>query len=426
MARKKYDFVENFIDPNTGQLVENTGSPSYKSTHWGPRLLHRIARIRYEEQTIRQKKTEIDGEGNTIDIGEETITLLIAKKGEEGGWIESTANLAQAGDCWVSGSAIVCDGGYVSGDVRLSGSVQVGEYAKVTDKAQVSGSVIVGGNAYIYKDAKVSGSNRVACYGHCLVAGTVSGSSTVHGNAVIHSSGQVSGNAEVYGTSHIYGQVGGTAIVCGGATVYGTVSGASEIGGASVIGKKGNANGARVGGGVLLEGNASVAKIEAGIPVIGKSGNIGADATISGNAFLGGQMSSGGYLLGNSSVVGKSSSIGGDAEISGNALIAEGGSVKSGCLVSNNVRIMGTLEGANACGNVSVAKEGSGSEDMAANGTVGPSGNGGATMNAVLVGNGTAEGNQVFEQSDDKRPEPTEEGEPSAAVVCKVDPGEGS
>ena len=73
--------------------------------------------------------------------------------GDVGGFVESEGNLSQGGDCWVYGSARVCD------SARVYGS------ARVCDSALVSGS------------ARVYGSARVKRQDHVLTLGPVGGHS---------------------------------------------------------------------------------------------------------------------------------------------------------------------------------------------------------------------------------------------------------
>ena len=56
MARKKFKFVEMFIDPQTGAPFEDTGSPKWiepKCKEFSPFMGHQIAKIEYEEKTVK-------------------------------------------------------------------------------------------------------------------------------------------------------------------------------------------------------------------------------------------------------------------------------------------------------------------------------------------------------------------------------------
>lgn len=90
---------------------------------------------------------------------------------DEGGWIESEANLSQNGDCWVGGDACVF------GDAVVKDNAFVGEYAVVKGNAVVCGDsevtdyAKVGGEAVVSEDASVTCDARV--YAHVTLAGKV-------------------------------------------------------------------------------------------------------------------------------------------------------------------------------------------------------------------------------------------------------------
>ena len=69
--------------------------------------------------------------------------FLNIKKGDLGGWIEKESNLSHRGDCWVSGSAMVCDNAQVSGCAWVSGNARVFGNARVSGNDWVSGSAII-------------------------------------------------------------------------------------------------------------------------------------------------------------------------------------------------------------------------------------------------------------------------------------------
>lgn len=77
------------------------------------------------------------------------------KKGEQGGFVQSEANLSQVGDCWVDGNACVF------GDAKVSEDAWVFDDAKVYGTARISGSAQVCENAKVYGDAEVSGEELV-------------------------------------------------------------------------------------------------------------------------------------------------------------------------------------------------------------------------------------------------------------------------
>lgn len=183
MARKKFKFVEMFINPETGAPFEDTGSPKLITPKHFPAFVgHQIARIKYEEKEITDEQYTV-GKGGTVTKGEsKTRIILIEKMGTKGGWLEQTSNLSQDGDCWVGPNGIVCGNGFVCDNVVLS-SGEVGDNAKVGGDAVISGAVGIGGNAYVYGKAKISGGGRVAVKGTARVEGKVDGNAIVDGSA---------------------------------------------------------------------------------------------------------------------------------------------------------------------------------------------------------------------------------------------------
>ena len=91
-----------------------------------------------------------------IDFGD-------VKKGEVGGYIQHSKNLAQCGNCWVHNNAQVYDEAVVYGDAQVYGNAKVYDEASIINNAQVYGDakvygcVYIRGNAQKYDDAKMYG-----------------------------------------------------------------------------------------------------------------------------------------------------------------------------------------------------------------------------------------------------------------------------
>ena len=270
MARKKFKFVEMFINPDTGAPFEDTGSPKLiEPKHFKAFIGHQIARIEYEEKVITDIQYKV-GKGGSVTKGEERKrTILIEKMGEKGGWLEQTSNLSQDGDCWVGTNGIVCGNGFVCDNVVLS-SGEVGDNAKVGGEATISGDVGIGGNAYVYGKAKISGSGRIAVKGTARVEGKVDGNAIVDGSAYVGEGATIKGNAHVTGNAKVIsGTVEGKAKLSGNAFVKCGVKSDAEIKangsameGASVDGGKIEANGS-------LKGSSEKCIIGGGAVVVG-------------------------------------------------------------------------------------------------------------------------------------------------------------
>ena len=163
MAIKKFRFIEDFLDPKTGQPKETLDSPKYIETkNFGKRLLHKIARCEYEE------KTE-DGE-----------TFLIENMGELGGWIEQESNLSQSGGSWVKPNAIVCMNASVSDDAVIE-SGEVGDSARVKDSSVVREGACIKERSLLIGDAEVAG--NVVVGGISVVSCKLDGDSKIGGRA---------------------------------------------------------------------------------------------------------------------------------------------------------------------------------------------------------------------------------------------------
>lgn len=135
------------------------------------------------------------------------------KEGDLGGFVESSSNLSQRGQCWVGGDAKVFDSATVTGD------------AQVYEDAGVCGNVIVEGSASVYGSARL--------WDHAIVGGRarVFGIADVFGSVIIRDSAQVydrarvseraaiQDSAKVYGSAYVTGnaRVNGLVSVCGSA-----------------------------------------------------------------------------------------------------------------------------------------------------------------------------------------------------------------
>lgn len=121
----------------------------------------------------------------TITTGSFPKEMLIAAKGDLGGWIATEHNLSSDLGCWVAD------------DAKVYGK------ARVSDWAQVSGNAVVSQKAKISIYASVSGNAKVAG------SATISDRAQVSDNAVVREDAKVSGDARVIGTT----ELGGTAYV---------------------------------------------------------------------------------------------------------------------------------------------------------------------------------------------------------------------
>ena len=156
-----------------------------------------------------QRKYEYTGE--TKVVSGRTLRQIRAtrnvgrwtKTGDVGGWIESDANLAHEGECWVAGDA------RVAGNARVFGDAWVGEQAHISGHARVGGLANVGHHARIYGSAIVLGRTIVDGYSHIYGDAQVGGNSGVGGDARgatwIGFRSRVHGKARVPQGAHVRG-----------------------------------------------------------------------------------------------------------------------------------------------------------------------------------------------------------------------------
>ncbi|WP_420639781.1 hypothetical protein [Candidatus Poriferisocius sp.] len=81
--------------------------------------------------------------------------VLVAQRGDLGGWVEGEEDLSVEGSAWVGGDAKVFGGARVEGDALVTGFAEVSDGAVVRDRAQVSGHAKVFGAAQVSDQARV-------------------------------------------------------------------------------------------------------------------------------------------------------------------------------------------------------------------------------------------------------------------------------
>lgn len=133
----------------------------------------------------------------------------LVKAGDLGGYIQSTANLSQNGNCWVFNDAKVYDNATVDENALIFNNAQI------YDEAIVTGEASIWDNAQIYDEARVGG--NVSVYGNVQIydEAQVYRGAVISDNAKICDSATVSGRASVYGSARI----GGESFIKGDATI---------------------------------------------------------------------------------------------------------------------------------------------------------------------------------------------------------------
>ena len=115
------------------------------------------------------------------------------KAGYFGGFVESTSNLAQNGNCWIYPSAMAYGSSVVYENAKLKDAAIVCDMAQIGGNAIIADRSNVGERASVYGDAKMLGDSRA--YGAC----------EIFGNAKIMDRSRVLQNAWVYGDVEVRG-----------------------------------------------------------------------------------------------------------------------------------------------------------------------------------------------------------------------------
>lgn len=141
---------------------------------------------------------------DTIQVGEKTLYRIRAlrdfgdvKCNDNGGFVESEANLSQSGNCWVYHNAMVYGKAIIDGNAKIKENASIYGNAKVSDSAIVAGNSSVFQNAFVYDESVIDGLSSV--YGNAQVFGKVQiiGQSKVHDDAWVYGDLVISGYANI-------------------------------------------------------------------------------------------------------------------------------------------------------------------------------------------------------------------------------------
>ncbi|WP_420639780.1 hypothetical protein [Candidatus Poriferisocius sp.] len=141
--------------------------------------------------------------------------VLVARRGDLGGWVEGEGNLSAGGSAWIAGDAKVFDDARVEDDALVTGFAEVSDGAVVRDRAFVSGEAKVFGGAQVSDDAQVVDA-AVVCVG-----------AEVFGNALVGDEAVVCGRVPRAFSPAAWGGAGKGAKT---ARMVGWVQGWSEVG----------------------------------------------------------------------------------------------------------------------------------------------------------------------------------------------------
>lgn len=88
------------------------------------------------------------------------------KRGDIGGWIQTTDNLSQEGECWIHHDARVLGNARVTGDCRISDYAEISGNARVSGFSLIEHCAVVTDNAVLEGVVRLSGYSRVFGHAH--------------------------------------------------------------------------------------------------------------------------------------------------------------------------------------------------------------------------------------------------------------------
>lgn len=124
-----------------------------------------------------------------VDIPEHHV-----KKGDAGGYVESSFNLSHEGSAWVEKDAVVFE------KASIAGSALISDEAIVRGSAHVFENAFVGGKSKIYENARIQGSVQI------LENSTIFGGAELYDNVEVWGNADIAGNVKLRGQARIYGK----------------------------------------------------------------------------------------------------------------------------------------------------------------------------------------------------------------------------
>ena len=170
--------------------------------YWSATLLLAATLFASVEASAAAGRYELVTSDTKVEDGHKLTRVRLVSNGTLGGYIESEANLSQAGSCFLDDQSRAYGKARITDDAQLHGLAK--DSARLSGRGKVFGAIY--GNGQVKDDAVVNG--------QVYDNGIVKGSATVHG--------QVFGNAKVEDHAQVYGTVSGNVVISGAETIYGT------------------------------------------------------------------------------------------------------------------------------------------------------------------------------------------------------------
>ena len=162
----------------------------------------------------------------SIYVGQKQLYRIIAmrdfadvKNGDIGGFVESTENLSQKGDCWIYDDARAYGHSLVSGNARLRDHAAICDHAIITDDAELRNDARASGDTFIWEHAVIERSTFLAGFasvgGRALLScepvsmlfdrPNITGCARISGDVQIHGHCYIDDDVEVHDRASISG-----------------------------------------------------------------------------------------------------------------------------------------------------------------------------------------------------------------------------
>ena len=158
------------------------------------RELHNLDFRKYEltEEIISYKGTVLSRIRAKKDLPTHGV-----RKGDLGGFVQSTFNLSHKGDCWIKDNAIVYEKGSVKNNALVCGNAVVKGSSRVQGQAVVKDNACITSHAVVGIDAVVKDNARV--YGYASIRGNavVKDNAKVCASSIVDENMVISGDMEL-------------------------------------------------------------------------------------------------------------------------------------------------------------------------------------------------------------------------------------
>ena len=136
-------------------------------------------------------------------MADRDIPEIHIKKGELGGFVESTYNLDQEGSCWLFDDSCAYEKGRLRGDALAYNHSRIYGKAIVSEKARLRDFVKIYGKAQVYSRAEIMDMSEVFDNARVGGSSSIRKLSKIYERASVHGYPTVTDNAEIFGKACI-------------------------------------------------------------------------------------------------------------------------------------------------------------------------------------------------------------------------------